>query len=134
MKTANEQTPERVTIKRVKIDDEAITLDVVRRGEKKFVFEIMRENGNRMVASSDEHKKAKRAGRESRSGSGQSRLRCKKSWINKPENPRALSAIRNWKSCMFSHTSYYVSPSAVKYVQNCLSSSLDRHHRFQVSF
>jgi hypothetical protein len=61
MKTANEQTPERVTIKRVKIDDEAITLDVVRRGEKKFVFEIMRENGNRMVASSDEHKKAKGA-------------------------------------------------------------------------
>jgi hypothetical protein len=31
------------------------------RGEKRFVFEIMRDNGNRMVASSDEHKKAKGA-------------------------------------------------------------------------
>ena len=42
LKTANEQTPERVTVKRVKIDDEVIALDVVRRAEKRFVFEIMR--------------------------------------------------------------------------------------------
>ena len=61
LKTAKEQTPERVTVKRVKIDDEAITLDVVRRGESRFVFEIVRDNGNRMVATSDEYKKAKRA-------------------------------------------------------------------------
>ena len=67
LKTANEQTPERVTVKRVKIDDEVIALDVVRRAEKRFVFEIMRDNGNRMVASSDEHKKAKRAARAGKS-------------------------------------------------------------------
>ena len=41
LKTANEQTPERVRVKSVKIDDEVIALDVVRRGEKRFVFEIM---------------------------------------------------------------------------------------------
>ena len=75
MKTTNGQTLERVTVNRVKIDSEIIALDVVRRGEKIFVFEIMRDNGNRMVASSDEHKKVKRAGRESRSGSEQSRLK-----------------------------------------------------------
>jgi hypothetical protein len=63
LKTTIEQKIERVTIKRVKIDDEVIALDVVRRAEKRFVFEIMRDNGNRMVASSDEHKKAKRAAR-----------------------------------------------------------------------
>ncbi len=45
LKTAKEQTPERVTVKRVKIDDEVIALDVVRRAEKRFVFEIMRDNG-----------------------------------------------------------------------------------------
>jgi hypothetical protein len=60
-KTANEQTPERVTVKRVKIDDEAIALDVVRRAEKRFVFEIMGDNG--LVATSDEHKTAKSAAR-----------------------------------------------------------------------
>jgi len=64
---ASEQTLERVTVKRVKIEDETITLDVVRRGEGRFVFEIMRDNGNRMVASSDEHKKAKRAARAGKS-------------------------------------------------------------------
>ena len=63
MKTTNEQTLEPVTVNRVKIDNEIIALDVVRRGEKIFVFEIMRDNGNRMVASSDEHKKARRAAR-----------------------------------------------------------------------
>ena len=63
LKTANEQTPERVRVKSVKIDDEVIALDVVRRAEKRFVFEIMRDNGNRMVASSDEHEKAKGAAR-----------------------------------------------------------------------
>ena len=63
METTNEQTPERITVKSVKIDDEVFALDVVKRGEKRFVFEIMRDNGNRMVASSDERKKAKRAAR-----------------------------------------------------------------------
>jgi hypothetical protein len=63
METSNEQTPERVTVKSVKIDDEVFALDVVKRGEKRFVFEIMRSNGNRLVASSDEHKKATRAAR-----------------------------------------------------------------------
>ena len=63
LKTASEQTPERARVKSVKIDDEVIALDVVRRAEKRFVFEIMRDNGNRLVASSDEHKKAKRAAR-----------------------------------------------------------------------
>jgi hypothetical protein len=67
METVNEQTPERVTVKSVKIDDEVFALDVVKRGEKRFVFEIMRSNGNRMVASSDEHKKAKRAARAGKS-------------------------------------------------------------------
>ena len=59
------QPPERVTVHRVKIDDEVIALDIVKRGEKRFVFEIMRDNGNRMVASSssDEHKRARRAAR-----------------------------------------------------------------------
>jgi len=48
---------------------EVIALDVVRRAEKRFVFEIMRDN--RLAASSDEHKTAKGAARrESRSGSG----------------------------------------------------------------
>jgi transketolase C-terminal domain/subunit len=61
LKTAKEQTPERVTVKRVKIDDEVIALDVVRRAEKRFVFEIMRESG--LVATSDEHKTAKGAAR-----------------------------------------------------------------------
>jgi len=64
---ASEQTLERVTVKRVKIEDETITLDVVRRGEGRFVFEIMRDNGNRMVASSDEHKTAKRAAKAGKS-------------------------------------------------------------------
>ena len=48
-------------MKRVKIDDEAIVLDVVRRPEKRFVFEIMR--GSILVATSDEHKTAKGAAR-----------------------------------------------------------------------
>jgi predicted secreted protein len=61
--TADEQIPERVTINSVKIDDEVITLDIVRRAEKRFVFEIMRENRNRLVATSDEHKTAKSAAR-----------------------------------------------------------------------
>ena len=56
METTNEQPLERVTVHRVKIDDEVIALDIVKRGEKRFVFEIM-------VASSDEHKKARRAAR-----------------------------------------------------------------------
>ena len=51
METTNEQTPERVRVKSVEIDDEVIALDVVKRGEKRFVFGIMRDNGNRMVAS-----------------------------------------------------------------------------------
>ena len=59
LRTANEQTPDRVTVKKVKIDDEVIALDVVRRAEKRFVFEIMRDN--RLAASSDEHKTAKGA-------------------------------------------------------------------------
>ena len=65
MHTADKQILERVTINSIKIDDEVIALDIVRRAEKRFVFEIMRDNGNRMVASSssDEHKKAKRAAR-----------------------------------------------------------------------
>jgi hypothetical protein len=72
LKTANEQIPERVTAKSVKIDDEVIALDVVRRAEKRFVFEIMRESG--LVATSDEHKQRRALrGLESRSGSGQSR-------------------------------------------------------------
>jgi hypothetical protein len=67
METTNEQTAERITVKSVKIDDEVFALDVVKRGEKRFVFEIMRSEGNRMVASSDEHKKAKRAARAGKS-------------------------------------------------------------------
>ena len=63
MHIPNEQILERVTINSVKIDDEVIALDIVRRGEKRFVFEIMRENRNRLVATSDEHKTAKRAAR-----------------------------------------------------------------------
>jgi hypothetical protein len=50
-----------VTVKRVKIDDEVIALDVVRRAEKRFVFEIIRDN--RLVATSDERKTAKGAAR-----------------------------------------------------------------------
>ena len=46
-------------MKRVRIDDEAISLDVVRRAEKRFVFEIMRDNA--LIATSDEHKTAKGA-------------------------------------------------------------------------
>lgn len=61
MQTINEQTPERVTVNKVKIDEEVIALDVVRRAEKRFVFEIIRDNRNRLVASSDEHKTAKGA-------------------------------------------------------------------------
>ena len=41
--TTDEQT-ERVTVKRIKIDDEAIALDVIRRAENRFVFEIMRDS------------------------------------------------------------------------------------------
>jgi hypothetical protein len=63
METTNEQISERITVNSVKIDDEIFALDVVKRGEKRFVFEIMRDSGNRMVASSDEHEKAKRAAR-----------------------------------------------------------------------
>ena len=48
-------------MKRVKIDDEAIVLDVVRRPEKRFVFEIMRDSI--LVATSDGHKTAKGAAR-----------------------------------------------------------------------
>ena len=48
-------------MRRVKIDDEAIALDVVRRAEKRFVFEIMRNSS--LVATSDEHKTAKGAAR-----------------------------------------------------------------------
>jgi hypothetical protein len=59
-KTTNEQT-ERVTVKMVKIDDEVIALDVVRRPEKRFVFEITRDST--LVATSDEHKTAKGAAR-----------------------------------------------------------------------
>jgi hypothetical protein len=55
------QQIERVTVNRVKIDDEAIALDVVRRAERRFVFEIMRDNG--LIATSDEHKTAKGAAR-----------------------------------------------------------------------
>jgi hypothetical protein len=48
-------------VKRVRIDDEFIALDVVRRAEKRFVFEIMRDNA--LIATSDEHKTAKGAAR-----------------------------------------------------------------------
>ena len=34
IKTTNEQTAERVTVKSVRIDDEVFALDVVKRGEK----------------------------------------------------------------------------------------------------
>ena len=67
METTNEQTAERITVKSVEIDDEVFALDVIKRGEKRFVFEIMRSNGNRMVGSSDEYKKAKRAARAGKS-------------------------------------------------------------------
>ena len=63
MHTPNEQILDRVTINSIKIDDEVIALDIVRRAEKRFVFEIMRENRNRLVATSDEHKTAKSAAR-----------------------------------------------------------------------
>jgi hypothetical protein len=43
----------------IKIDDEAIVLEVVRRAEKRFVFEIVRDST--LVATSDEHKTAKGA-------------------------------------------------------------------------
>jgi hypothetical protein len=43
----------------VKIDDEVIALDVVRRPEKRFVF----ERDSTLVATSDEHKTAKGAAR-----------------------------------------------------------------------
>jgi hypothetical protein len=46
-------------VNRVKIDDETIVLDVVRRAEKRFVFEVMRDNG--LIATSDEHETAKGA-------------------------------------------------------------------------
>ena len=45
----------------MRIDDDAIALDVVRRAEKRFVFEIMRDNA--LIATSDEHKTAKGAAR-----------------------------------------------------------------------
>jgi predicted secreted protein len=61
--TPNEQILDRVTINSIKIDDEVIALDIVRRAEKRFVFEIMRENRKRLVATSDEHKTAKSAAR-----------------------------------------------------------------------
>jgi predicted secreted protein len=61
--TADKQILERVTINSIKIDDEVIALDIVRRAEKRFVFEITRENRNRLVATSDEHKTAKSAAR-----------------------------------------------------------------------
>jgi hypothetical protein len=48
-------------VKRVRIDDEAIALDVVRRAEKRFVFEVVRDST--VVATSDEHKTAKGAAR-----------------------------------------------------------------------
>jgi hypothetical protein len=48
-------------VKRVKIDDEAITLDVVRREKNRFVFEIMRDSA--LIATSDERKTAKGAAR-----------------------------------------------------------------------
>jgi hypothetical protein len=48
-------------VKRVKIDEETIALDVVRRGENRFVFEIMRNTT--LVATSDERKSAKGAAR-----------------------------------------------------------------------
>jgi hypothetical protein len=48
-------------VKRVRIDDEAIALDVARRAEKQFVFEIVRDNV--LIATSDEHKTAKGAAR-----------------------------------------------------------------------
>jgi hypothetical protein len=51
-------------VKRLKIDDEAIVLDVVRRGENRFVFEIMRDTT--LVATSDERKTAKGAARAGR--------------------------------------------------------------------
>ena len=57
-----------MTVKSVKIDDEVFPFDVVKRDEKRFVFEIMRVNGNRMVASSEEHKKAKRPARGEKKG------------------------------------------------------------------
>jgi hypothetical protein len=63
MQTTNEQAPERVTVNMVKINDEVIALDVVRRAEKRFVFEITRDNRNCLVATSDEHKTAKGAAR-----------------------------------------------------------------------
>jgi hypothetical protein len=83
LKAANEQTAERVTVKTVKIDDEVIALDVVRRAEKRFVFEIMRDNGKRLVASSDEHKKARRAAKAGK------RI-WKKSLGNSPESRPSL--------------------------------------------
>jgi hypothetical protein len=48
-------------VKRIKIDDETITLDVIRRGENRFVFEIMRNTT--LVGTSDERKTAKGAAR-----------------------------------------------------------------------
>jgi hypothetical protein len=83
--TPNEQPAERVPVDRVKIDDELIALDVVMRREKRFVFEIMRDNGNCLIASSDERKSAKRAARAgNRFGSKQRGPRLNKNWINKP--------------------------------------------------
>jgi hypothetical protein len=48
-------------VKRLKIDDEVIALEVVRRAENRFVFEIMRDST--LVATSDERKTAKGAAR-----------------------------------------------------------------------
>jgi hypothetical protein len=75
METNNEQTPERVTVKSVKIDDEVFALDVVKRGEKRFVFEIMRSDGTAWLplVMSTKRPSAQR-GRENRSGSERSRL------------------------------------------------------------
>jgi predicted secreted protein len=63
LQTTNEQTPDRVTVNMIKIDDEVIALDVVTRAEKRFVFEVTRNNRSLLVATSDEHKTAKRAAR-----------------------------------------------------------------------
>jgi hypothetical protein len=76
LKASNEQT-ERVTLKRVKIDDEIIALDVVRRADGRFVFEIVRDDSlvAWLRAAMNTRRPRAQPGRESRSGSGQSSLR-----------------------------------------------------------
>jgi hypothetical protein len=67
-----------VTVHRVKIDDEVIALDIVKRGEKRFVFEIMRDTGTAWLPLVMNLKRpAAQPGRESRFGSEQSRLHKK---------------------------------------------------------